>query len=187
MKPKPAKTQAEQKPAVDLNSINTMLKNSFGAIKIDMLHLKEAQEEQLRDMGHLKKDLKDFKQTCATKDNLKRLKENVTALEAKQKLSDEKIIKLENYSGDIVLAVNERIKELNKEFDNILKIKDDLMFKLKTFDRLEDDFRDFKKTKSDKTQLQRALDDVSAEFDKIEEKLATKKDLLKLVKRVEKN
>lgn len=176
----------EKKPQVNLDSINEMLRNSFGAIKMDMLHLKEAQEEQIRDIALMKKELKEFKQGCATKDDLQKMRSMISAFEINQKALTSKLKELDKYSHEIVVAVNERIKELNTEFDKILKIKDNLQFKLKTFDRLEDDFKDFKKTKVDKTQLKKVIEDTNKELDKMEDGLVSKKDLLKLAKRVEK-
>ncbi|MBU0460991.1 MAG: hypothetical protein KJ574_00230 [Nanoarchaeota archaeon] len=175
-----------QKKEMDLNSINLMLKNSFGAIKIDMIHLKEAQEEQLRDMASLKKELKEFKSGCATKEDIKRLKDGIDFLEENEKALGERIDKVHQYATEVVEAVNERIQELNGEFKKILTIRDELIFKLKSFDKLEDDFKEFRKTTVTKTQLQQVIADMNGEFDKQEQDLASKRDLLKLAKRVEK-
>lgn len=186
MKRKPIPKKVSAKPEMDINSINTMLKNSFSAIKLDMIHLKEVQEAQLRDTGSLKNELKSFKQTCATKDDVKKLKDKMSSLETRQSVQSEKIKELENYSDDIISAVNGRIKELNDEFKKILQVKADLNSKMAKFAELEKSLKEIKKSSIDKKQLKKVVEDINTSFDDMEAELASKKELLKLAKRVDK-
>jgi predicted nucleic acid-binding Zn-ribbon protein len=171
-----------QKKQPDLSSIDLMLKNSFSAIKLDMLQLKEAQDIQLNDVGGLKQDLNDFKNSCFSKEEYKRLREHISTIESNQRTISGKFKDLEKYAEEIVDAVNKRIKALNKEFDKIVDIKQKLNSKLKEVDILSTEIKILKKNTIDKKKMKLILDDVNDQFDRIEK--STKKDFAKLSKKI---
>ncbi|MFQ5474411.1 MAG: hypothetical protein ACE5DM_01115 [Candidatus Nanoarchaeia archaeon] len=169
----------------DLNSINRMLKNSFRAIKVDMIHLKDVQEEQLKEMGALKKDIKENRHGQASKDDLAKLKDHVAGMEAKQKVLLGKLEDVQKHSDEVIQAVNDRIRDINKEFEKILKLKEELKEKVQRIDQFDDDVRSLRKHMVTRTYLQTVVNDINSEFDRIDDRNARKTDMLKLAKKVE--
>ena len=180
----------QAKKQVDLSTIESTLKNSFSAIKLDISYLKDIQDKQSKSFSTLKDDLKQFKRDCATQDDVKILDDRLKAFELRHQKLEARMEEVREFSEDVVEAVNERIRDLNSQFEKIIDARDSLLRKLKRFDALESKFDAFEKQAISKDNVKRLIKDIQTEFSAFEKKMATKKELEKMkakLSRIERN
>ena len=180
----------QSKKPVDLTTIQTTLKNSFSAIKLDITYLKDVQDKFSKSFSTLKEDIKQFKKESATLDDLKIIDDRFKAIEARQENMTARMDEVSEFSEQVVEAVNERIRELNTQFEKIIDVRDTLMRKLKRFDALDSKFEAFEKQAISKEQVKALIKDIQGEFKSFEKKLATQKEMEKVkakLSRIERN
>jgi chromosome segregation ATPase len=132
------------------------LRNSFGAIKQDMLALKEAQYAHAVKLGELKQSLKDSQTDYVTVDKLNVLKIRMSEVSETAKRLSSQLDKLENSGSGFVL-----LSEFRSEIDAIKQKQK----------KLADSVSEFEKSLASKDMVHSSIEDCNYSIEQLKEQL----------------
>jgi hypothetical protein len=176
-------------------SIRAILKASFRAIKDDIQSLKANQELQINGVQDVRNELNQMKDSFVHKSELKKEltefnRDNVQTLGFE-------LDELKKTNGQLVNAMNARIKALNDQFMDIEQMKKELAGKIRLIDsfdgrlkmlerNMNDNFSSVNKKMATEAQIRKLVEDLNEELDRMKESNVTKKEFDRRIEKIEK-